>query len=111
MKNLLMSSVLATISATSAMAGDAAEGEGVFNRWCLACHAEHPLAPATIYLSAKLGPDLGAIRANTDLEPDYIAYMVRNGQGSMPNFRRTEITNDELDSLLAYFQSLKEAKQ
>ena len=51
------------------------------------------------------------IGGNPGLQRDYITHLVRNGQGSMPNFRRTEITNDELDALLAYFDTLKEAKQ
>ena len=46
---------------------DPTKGEGVFNQWCIACHAESPFAPGTIALSARLGPELGAIRNNPGL--------------------------------------------
>jgi mono/diheme cytochrome c family protein len=38
----------------------------------------------------------------TDLPPDIVKHFVRHGISVMPQFRKTEITDAELDALAAY---------
>jgi len=38
----------------------------------------------------------------TDLAPDYIRHVVRQGVSVMPPFRKTELSDPDLDELVAY---------
>lgn len=97
--------VVATAAlATSAMAAPV-EGRGkqVFQRWCSSCHSSSDRAPGTAALAAKYGAEKPAeLEKRTDLDPEIIRYFVRNGVSVMPFFRKTEITDAELDALGAY---------
>jgi len=48
----------------------------------------------------ELEPALLADR--TDLAPDYIKLIVRHGVSVMPPFRKTELSDAELDDVVAY---------
>jgi len=74
----------------------------VFSQWCAGCHADNPFAPATSLLKQIRGPDQAVIEQRTDLSEAYIRYLVRHGNGGMPSFRRTEVSNADLDALIRY---------
>ncbi len=76
----------------------------VFQKWCAPCHAPGPLHPGTQALAVKYkGTDTPAELENrTDLTPDVVKTFVRGGVSIMPPFRKTEITDSELDDLAAY---------
>jgi len=84
---------------------DTSVGESVFNKWCLGCHAQGPIFPGTIYLTRTRGPERAIISERTDLTAEYIELLVRKGMGGMPSFRRTEITNDQLNALVEHLVS------
>lgn len=87
----------------SAHAGSPARGKQIFDHWCSACHAPGSRMPGTAALSAKYGKDLpAALEERKDLAPDTIKYFVRHGVSIMPPFRKTEITDAELDALADY---------
>ncbi|OGG54773.1 MAG: hypothetical protein A3F84_13125 [Candidatus Handelsmanbacteria bacterium RIFCSPLOWO2_12_FULL_64_10] len=44
----------------------------------------------------------GPLELRSDLNPDAIKYFARNGALWMPQFRKTEITDEELEALAAY---------
>lgn len=78
-------------------------GKEVFRRWCSACHARGDRQPGTSALAAKYGGQQpAALEERLDLEPDLVRYFVRHGVSVMPSFRKTEITDAELDALAAY---------
>lgn len=88
-------------------------GKEVFAQRCAACHS--PI-PAEIYGSAFLPPMPGtqalaaryrgelpaALEERTDLAAVYVRTVVRNGYVSMPFFRPTELSDEDLDALVAY---------
>lgn len=77
------------------------EGKDVYNYWCAACHL--PGKPAFIALltlhEGAVPPDL---EARPDLDAQYVQYIVRNGLSVMPHFRKTQITDSQLDALANY---------
>ena len=59
--------------------------------------------PGTQALQAKYSGNIPAvITQRSDLTPELIAFYVRNGISVMPFFRKTEITDTDLDALSRY---------
>jgi hypothetical protein len=63
-----------------------------------------PRGPATRHhtLAAVSRTQTCALEDRTDLTPPFIAQAVRNGAFIMPFFRKTEISDAELEALAAY---------
>jgi mono/diheme cytochrome c family protein len=89
-----------------AAAADAAqieEGRQVYQYWCWSCHGEGVGKPGTQALAAKYkGSKPAILDQRTDLTPALTKFFVRKGVSVMPPFRKTEITDTQLDSLAAY---------
>lgn len=82
---------------------DLVRGEATYNYWCLPCHDDGSQYPGTASLRIKYDGNLPALLTEReDLTPDVIRLFVREGVLSMPPFRKTEITDEELDALAAY---------
>jgi mono/diheme cytochrome c family protein len=79
-------------------------GAAVFNNWCSACHSRGPQnAPGTTSLQFKYqGKVPAALEDRTDLTADLVKFFVRNGVATMPQFRKTEVGDADLDALAAY---------
>lgn len=91
--------------AGAAQAQDArvAHGEEVFRYWCAPCHAPGPRHPGTQALEALYkGAKPAALEQRTDLVPELTRSFVRNGVSVMPPFRKTEISDADLEALAAY---------
>ena len=96
--------------AGSVFAQDAVErGKAKFDHTCAPCHAKGPgddgrdMLPGTYALSIKYGDSLpAAIEDRTDLNSEVISVYVRMGTWSMPPFRKTELTDAEIDDIAAY---------
>jgi len=79
------------------------QGHAVFNKWCAPCHSNAPGNPGTAALEALYqGTKPAALEERTDLTPETVKQFVRNGVSIMPFFRKTEISDAELDALSAY---------
>lgn len=79
------------------------QGKQVFDRWCMYCHAPGPRFPGTASLAVKYGTQIpAALQERTDLTYEVVHHFVRSGALIMPPFRKTEITDAELDALSAY---------
>lgn len=79
------------------------KGQAVFEKWCLPCHGEGANFPGTAALQAKYqGKVQAVLTKRTGLTADFIKHFVRNGVSIMPFFRKTEISDEELDALAAY---------
>lgn len=82
---------------------DPAAGEKVYNKWCAPCHDAGMNHPGTLALAAKYtGVKSPVLKEWTDLPPVLTKQFVRNGVSIMPFFRKTEISDTELDKLAAY---------
>lgn len=96
---------LATIIATPAMAEppQVQPGRAVYEKWCSACHDPGVTHPGTHALMTKYkGVKSGVLLEWTDLPAPLVKFVVRHGISVMPHFRKTEISNAELDALTAY---------
>lgn len=112
MKNLDMILLLAMVcGAGSAIAGGGAssdtpagQGKHVFDKWCAPCHAPAPSRTSgTASLAVKYGGSLpAALEEREDMTPEFVRHFVRTGVLIMPPFRKTEISDAELDALGAY---------
>ena len=106
-----MKTVWAIIGALGALsmraaAADAAqleEGKQIYQYWCWSCHGDGVGKPGTQALAAKYkGSKPAILDQRTDLTPALTKLFVRKGISIMPPFRKTEITDAQLDSLAAY---------
>lgn len=78
-------------------------GRAVYDYWCATCHAAGPGHPGTASLAIKYdGSRPAVLEDREDLTPEVIRLFVRRGVLSMPPFRKTEITDAELDDLTVY---------
>ncbi len=86
-------------------AASAAEptGRPVFQKWCGPCHAPGPNHPGTAALEVLYNNARpGALEQRTDLTDSSVRLAVRQGAFSMPFFRKTEISDADLDALAKY---------
>jgi len=105
--SLAFATLLLALSAPMAHAADApkpassgALTKAAFDYHCRKCHDVG--GTGTFMLGRRLGKDKSLLEARTDLPPDYIRHVVRNGIVSMPWISRAELPNDELDSIVRY---------
>jgi len=103
--------LVAVLGLASADAGTAAEapapehaaGQAVYAKWCAPCHAPGVTHPGTHALMTKYqGIKSGVLLDWNDLPAVTVKYWVRHGISVMPHFRKTEISDAELDQLAAY---------
>jgi len=78
-------------------------GQQVFDKWCAPCHGRGPGHPGTQSLEVKYkGTIPAALEDRSDLSPEITRYFVRQGIALMPYFRKTEISDADLQALSAY---------
>jgi mono/diheme cytochrome c family protein len=92
--------MVALVLSGVAGAAHAADGKKVFNAWCQPCHGE--VGPGTYMLAKRLGADQSRLEKRDDLTAEYIRFVVRNGLNGMLAFRKTEVTESELDAVIDY---------
>jgi mono/diheme cytochrome c family protein len=101
---------LAWMAHANAQGAPESRGRQVFDKWCAPCHGAGLGRPATAALAFKYkGEKPALLEERTDLTPDVVKYMVRNGVYTMPATRKTEISDDDLDALAAYLSKAKSA--
>jgi len=88
---------------TVVVTADTPRGYVEYQNSCSVCHGPMPERPGTRALAAKYQGSLPAmLEDRTDLQPELIRTVVRNGITVMPHFRKTEVTDAELDAIVAY---------
>ena len=110
----VLTGVALALGFTSAVAqppeSDAPRGKQVYDYWCLPCHGTglglpgFNELPGTQQLRIKYR-DTGIsplLTERTDLVPAFVKTIVRQGVSFMPQFRKTEISDSDLDALAAY---------
>ncbi len=108
MKKAAVLLILMLTAATFAWAGPPQEkdsqlerGHKVYDKWCFPCHGTGVGKPGTDALKAR-GQNPAVLEERTDLTAALINTVVRHGVGFMPVFRKTEISDAELDAIDAY---------
>jgi mono/diheme cytochrome c family protein len=100
---LLGVAVAAVAGAAQAQDALVTRGNEVFQYWCAPCHAPGPRNPGTQALEALYkGAKPAALEQRADLVPELTRSFVRTGVSVMPPFRKTEISDADLDALAAY---------
>lgn len=114
MKSMIIAGLALTFLATTVHAaepdGRLEAGKKIYDYWCTSCHgpgAGNPgqeFLPGTQQLSIKYrGTGISPLlEERTDLVPEFIKLVVRQGISFMPHFRKTEINDAELDAMAAY---------
>ena len=79
----------------------------VYDQWCSICHADGVGMAGTDSLKRRfmMGRIEGIspiLEERTDLTPEYVTYVVRNGIKSMPYFRKTEVSDSDLELIAEY---------
>jgi mono/diheme cytochrome c family protein len=107
---LVLATLIAVVSMQPVHADDSV-GHQVFTKWCAPCHSRGPGNPGTAALAAVYkNSKPAALEDRTDLTPAFIKQAVRSGVNVMPYFRKTEISDAELDALSAYLSRAPKAK-
>lgn len=85
------------------------QGKQVFQHVCAPCHGAGPgldgskMLPGTATLAARYqGAVPALLEERHGLTYEFLNQVVRHGQGAMPMFRKTEITDKELKAVAAY---------
>jgi (+)-pinoresinol hydroxylase len=82
---------------------DQPRGYVQYQDYCSACHGDGIGKPGTIALQAKYkGVEPALLEKRTDLTVAFVKTTVRNGVTVMPFFRKTEISDADLDAIAAY---------
>src|SRR5580698_3773826 len=80
-----------------------AAGRAVYTKWCAPCHDPGVTHPGTNALTVKYkGVKSGVLLEWKDLTPVTVKFLVRHGISVMPQFRKTEISDRELDALAEF---------
>lgn len=77
----------------------APDGQRLFTEKCGLCHMERGWG--TNSLARRSGGD-GLLVNRNDLTPTVVEYVVRNGLGSMPHFRQSELPDPLLKEIAAF---------
>jgi mono/diheme cytochrome c family protein len=111
---IVMSAVCLCVAAhaqeTENSTAELEHGKQVYDKWCTHCHGPgrglpgFDALPGTQQLSIKYrDTEVPAILdQRTDLVPEYIEVIVRQGVSFMPQFRKTEVSDSDLEALSAY---------
>ena len=102
--------LLLAFVATPAFSQDdaARKGQQVYQKWCSPCHAPGANMPGTAALEFHYkGSKPAVLEERTDLTAAMVKGVVRNGVYVMPRFRKTEISDADLDAVSAYLTRKK----
>jgi len=100
---VLMGLVPATESFADPSTEQLVHGKAIYEHWCAPCHAASQHAPGTVALTFKYKREVPPVLVmRQDLDPDMIKYFARNGVSIMPSFRKTEISDPDLDALAEF---------
>jgi mono/diheme cytochrome c family protein len=100
---IAMLCALATPALAQEPAGEHAAGRDVYTKWCAPCHDPGITHPGTNALTVKYqGMKPGVLLEWKDLQASRVKALVRHGISVMPHFRKTEISDAELDALAKY---------
>lgn len=77
-----------------------AQGKVLFNKTCIWCHG--PGVWGTNRLAKRFDKEHALLENRTDLTAAGIHAVVRTGLGSMPPYRKTEVSDADIEAIAAY---------
>jgi mono/diheme cytochrome c family protein len=89
-----------TTLAPTTLAPTTLDGQTLFRSRCGVCHLAG--GTGTFMLGRRLGPSNALLAERTNLDPAYVRQVVRNGIVSMPRITRAEVSDAELQGIIAY---------
>ncbi|MBQ0799506.1 MAG: cytochrome c [Porticoccaceae bacterium] len=92
-------------NAADVNATDLKTGQQIYTLYCSACHNPGEGHAGTMKLALLKGEENSVITERSDLNAEYIRFVVRDGLLEMAPFRPTDINDGELDSLIQYILS------
>ena len=106
------------VSQAAAPAGSPDNGKLVYEKWCLPCHGgrvdtgfpgtSNAMYPGTAAIAVKYkGTQPPLLTDRTNLTPELVKTIVREGLSAMPRTRKTEISDAELNDVAAYLTQKK----
>lgn len=104
MRTLLGALAVVALSASGIAASAEPSGKEVYEKWCLPCHRAGQVGTVQLQLRYK-GAVPAVLTERTDLQPALINVLVRKGGQVMPIFRKTEISDADLQALETYLTS------
>ncbi len=90
----------AVAAGDSGAAAQEQQGKRLFNHICVHCHG--PGFWGTNRLAKRMDKEHALLENRTDLSADAIRAIVRNGIGSMPPLRKTELSDSDVAAIAAY---------
>ena len=107
---VLLAAGVAASTPVFAQESTAQKGKETFQYWCATCHGRGPGQPGTTALTAKYkGQRPGLLEERTDLSIAAVRFAVRRGTSIMPFFRKTEISDTDLDAVSKYLTERRTA--
>lgn len=97
--------LLLWVAQVSADGTQVQRGREVYQHWCSPCHAPGARHPGTNALAAKYKGEIPPVlEQRSGLTLDFITQYVRHGITIMPFFRKTEISDADLQAIAAYLK-------
>ena len=103
--SVLLAPVTPAVAQDSSGDSPLVRGKAVYDVWCVICHGEndHASGGGTAALEFLYRGALPAkLEDRTDMTAALITELVRRGRFGMPNFRLTEISEQDLEDMIAY---------
>lgn len=84
------------------------DGAGLFGEKCGMCHRTNGMGVGI--LARRMKPELALLENRTDLQPQFIDTVVRNGLGLMYPISRGEVSDEQLGKISQYLVKPKGGK-
>jgi mono/diheme cytochrome c family protein len=90
----------AVSAAESTLSATEEQGKRLYDHTCIHCHG--PGFWGTNRLAKRIDKEHAVLENRTDLSAEAIQAIVRNGVGSMPPLRKTELSDADVAAIAAY---------
>ena len=97
--------ILVSLESTASDVDSNLDGAALFNEKCAMCHRE--MGMGTWQLQRRYDGDQAYLERRSDLTPEFVSYVVRNGLGIMFSISRAEVSDPQLAAISDYLSREK----